>query len=120
MSDKLKSAFLSNMSHEIRTPLNAIVGFAQMLGEEGIGAEETSEFKDVIIKNTDLLLRLISDIIEMAMIEAGELKLHSEIRSVDDVISQVYDLWRFNQEATEKVIKSILYSSLPKNPPVKI
>jgi PAS domain S-box-containing protein len=102
MSDKLKSAFLSNMSHEIRTPLNAIVGFAQMLGEEGIGAEETSEFKDVIIKNTDLLLRLISDIIEMAMIEAGELKLHSEIRSVDDVISQVYDLWRFNQEATEK------------------
>jgi len=101
LSDKLKSAFLANMSHEIRTPLNAIVGFAQMLGEEGIEPAETSEFKNVILKNTDLLLRLISDIIEMAMIEAGELKIHSEIRSVDDTLKQVYQVWQYNNEVTK-------------------
>lgn len=98
LSDKLKSAFLANMSHEIRTPLNAIVGFAQMLGEEGIGLDETREFKDVIIKNTDLLLRLINDIIEMAMIEAGELKIHPENRKVSETIRQVYETWKFKDE----------------------
>lgn len=97
-SDKLKSAFLANMSHEIRTPLNAIVGFAQMLGEEGVDEEETREFKGVIIKNTDILLRLINDIIEMSMIEAGEIKIHSESRSVEQTIRQIFSIWEYNDE----------------------
>jgi PAS domain S-box-containing protein len=97
-SDKLKSAFLANMSHEIRTPLNAIVGFSQMLGEEGIDLDETREFKKVIIKNTDLLLRLINDIIEMSMIEAGELKIHPEPRLVEDTIRQIFETWKFKDE----------------------
>lgn len=100
-SDKLKSAFLANMSHEIRTPLNAIVGFSQMLGEEGIGLDETREFKKVIIKNTDLLLRLINDIIEMAMIEAGELKIHPEPRLIDDTIRQIFETWKFKDEVSD-------------------
>ncbi len=103
LSDKLKSAFLSNMSHEIRTPLNAIVGFAQMLGEEGIGEDETREFKGVIIKNTDLLLRLINDIIEMSMIEAGELKIHFENRRIKDLLFHIFHTW----ESRDEVIESI-------------
>jgi PAS domain S-box-containing protein len=99
-SDKLKSAFLANMSHEIRTPLNAIVGFSQMLGEEGVGLDETREFKSVIIKNTDLLLRLISDIIEMAMIEAGELKINPEHREVSATIRQIFETWQYKDEVT--------------------
>ncbi len=98
LSDKLKSAFLANMSHEIRTPLNAIVGFSQMLGEEGIGLDETREFKKVIIQNTDLLLRLINDIIEMAMIEAGELKINPEPRPVDTTIRQIFETWQYKEE----------------------
>ncbi|MCF8364703.1 MAG: response regulator [Bacteroidales bacterium] len=105
LSDKLKSAFLANMSHEIRTPLNAIVGFAQMLGEEGIGLEETHEFKAVIIKNTDVLLRLISDIIEMAMIEAGELKIHSENRAVGETMNQILQIWMMSSEVSENIEK---------------
>lgn len=111
LSDKLKSAFLANMSHEIRTPLNAIVGFAQMLGEEGIGMDETREFKDVIFKNTDLLLRLINDIIEMAMIEAGELKIHPENRKVSETIQQVFETWKFKDEvrgSQEKIKYSLV------------
>ncbi len=112
-SDKLKSAFLANMSHEIRTPLNAIVGFSQMLGEEGVGLEETREFKTVIIKNTDLLLRLISDIIEMAMIEAGELKIHSEPRPIHDTISQIYDGWKYKDEVVNSTGKINFNFSVP-------
>jgi PAS domain S-box-containing protein len=101
LSDRLKSAFLSNMSHEIRTPLNAIVGFAQMLGEEGVGEEESREFKSVIINNTDLLLRLINDIIEMSMIEAGELKIHFENRRIKDLLFHIFHTWESRDEVLE-------------------
>lgn len=69
-ADRLKSAFLANMSHEIRTPLNAIVGFSSMLGEtEDI--EERKQYMAIVEENNDLLLQLISDILDLSKIEAG-------------------------------------------------
>ncbi len=69
-ADKLKSAFLANMSHEIRTPLNAIVGFSQLLCDTS-SEDNKKEFADIILKNNDILLRLIDDILEQSKIEAG-------------------------------------------------
>ena len=69
-SDKLKSAFLANISHEIRTPLNAIVGFSSLLMNTE-SQEEKMEFNRIITTNTDLLLRLINDILDLSKIEAG-------------------------------------------------
>ena len=63
-ADKLKSAFLANMSHEIRTPLNAIIGFSNILAETD-DKEEKEEFVKIINKNSDLLLRLITDILDL-------------------------------------------------------
>lgn len=69
-ADRLKSAFLANMSHEIRTPLNAIVGFSSMLVETE-NQEEKLEYQNIIEENNDLLLQLISDILDLSKIEAG-------------------------------------------------
>ena len=69
-SNQLKSAFLANMSHEIRTPLNAIVGFSSLMGETG-DMEEKRQYMAIIEENNDLLLQLISDILDLSKIEAG-------------------------------------------------
>ena len=88
MSDRLKSMFLSNMSHEIRTPLNAIVGFSNMLPHVE-GKEEMEEYEGIIENNTNLLLQLISDILDMAKIEAGTYDFHETYVDVNSILDEI-------------------------------
>ncbi|MEG0890537.1 MAG: PAS domain-containing sensor histidine kinase [Bacteroidales bacterium] len=69
-SDNLKSAFLANMSHEIRTPLNAIVGFSRLISDTQ-NAEEREVYINIINSNSELLLKLINDILDLSKIESG-------------------------------------------------
>lgn len=69
-ADRLKSAFLANISHEIHTPLNAIVGFSSLLGET-TNMEERKQYIEIVERNNELLLQLISDILDLSKIEAG-------------------------------------------------
>jgi PAS domain S-box-containing protein len=74
-SDELKSSFLANMSHEIRTPMNSIIGFSNLLASEQIPDIQKKDFTNYIRTSSEILLNLVDDIIDIAKIEAGELKI---------------------------------------------
>ncbi|MCC8171177.1 MAG: two-component sensor histidine kinase [Parabacteroides sp.] len=73
-SNRLKSAFVANISHEIRTPLNAIVGFSELLDDAD--EEERSEFIRIIHNNTDLLLELVNDVLDLSRLDSYAFRLH--------------------------------------------
>lgn len=77
-ANQLKSAFVSNMSHEIRTPLNAIVGFSSLLINSVEPSEELQEYANIIQTNSNLLLQLISDILDVSRLESGKLQFNYE------------------------------------------
>jgi signal transduction histidine kinase len=111
-SDRMKSAYLGNMSHKIRTPLNAIVGFANLLTEEGVTNEEKSNFIDVIRRDTEQVLRLIDDIINIAKIDANQLSVNTQKVNINDVFGEVSDYFKAH-EKTDK-IKFAVKTMLPK------
>lgn len=88
-SNRLKSAFLANMSHEIRTPLNSIVGFSDVLAVGGSTEEEKQTYYEIIKSNSDLLLRLINDILDLSRLEANRVILTWEVCDVVQLCKQV-------------------------------
>lgn len=88
----LKESFLANMSHEIRTPLNAIVGFSDLLIQQGdeLSHQEKQMFSDTIHTNNDLLLKLINDILDVSRIESGEMDFVIRNYKVSDIMDKVY------------------------------
>ena len=90
-SDRLKSAFLANMSHEIRTPLNAIVGFSNLMNsEEVLEPEEREEFVKLINTNSDLLLKLINDILDLSRMESGKMSFVFDRHDLNVLINEIY------------------------------
>ncbi|MDD6210841.1 MAG: ATP-binding protein [Bacteroidales bacterium] len=93
-SDKMKSLFLANMSHEIRTPLNAVVGFSEILLTTDDPAEK-AEYVDIIQKNSNLLLQLISDVLDLSRIESGKSETNiqpTEMSALIDEVGKVHQL----------------------------
>ncbi|MFW5886546.1 MAG: ATP-binding protein [Bacteroidota bacterium] len=93
-SDKLKSAFLANMSHEIRTPMNAIIGFSDLLNNPELFEEERQEYHQIIKQNSDSLLKLIDDIIDIAKIEAGELVITKTPSPINQLIKELLTTYK--------------------------
>ena len=100
-SDRLKSAFLANMSHEIRTPLNSIVGFSDVLAVGGSTEEEQQSYYQIIKTNSDLLLRLINDILDLSRLEANRVTLTWEECDVVQLCSQVVASVSFSRQSSE-------------------
>ena len=90
-SDELKSIFLANMSHEIRTPLNAIVGFSSLLayGESDLTKDDIIEFTSLIEKNSQLLMVLISDILDLSKIESNTMEFNFCNISLHQVLNEI-------------------------------
>lgn len=92
-SDRLKSAFLANMSHEIRTPLNAIVGFSELLTTTDDPVKR-STFSQYVSSNSELLLGLISDILDVSKFEAGYVNFKYEQFNLSALFQEIYDTFQ--------------------------
>lgn len=109
-SNLLKSAFLANMSHEIRTPLNAIMGFSELLSQ----ATETEReaYTNIIKSNTNLLLQLINDILDISKIEAGTLEfIYSDV-DINNIMRDLEGIFNLRMEKNDTPVKLIRKSPL--------
>lgn len=114
-SDKLKSAFLANMSHEIRTPLNSIIGFSELLTDSDFDRVQRTDFARMINENGNSLLAILSDIMDLSKIEAGQVQVKKSTLFVSKLIAEIQK--EFTYKAAEKGIELRLDSL---NPPTLI
>lgn len=93
-SDRMKSSYLGNMSHKIRTPLNTIVGFANLLTEEELEAEQKENFINIIRNDTEQVLHLIDDMINLAKIDAEQYKLDIKATNINKMLNGLADYYK--------------------------
>ena len=101
-SDRLKSSFLANMSHEIRTPMNAIIGFTSLLNDTDLTTEDKDELTNRIVHNTNTLLHLIDDIIDIAKIESSQLVINKKNCNLNSMFDDLLDLFSENKKLINK------------------
>ncbi|MFW6103632.1 MAG: ATP-binding protein [Bacteroidota bacterium] len=99
-SDRLKSAFLKNMSHEIRTPMNGIMGFASLLENNQLEGEKVHDYVHLIKESGNRMLEMINNLLDIAMIESGEINVQHEEISLNPLMDDLYTL--FAPEAKKK------------------
>lgn len=88
-SDMLKSAFLANMSHEIRTPLNAIVGFSSLMQGEELSQEERAEYCAIVVNNSEMLLTLLNDILDISSLECGKIRFNYSAEEIVQICQHI-------------------------------
>ena len=93
-NDRLKSAFLANMSHEIRTPLNSIIGFSEILSDPDFESDQRYEFAQIITNSGNNLLAIISDIMDISKIEAGQVVVRKAFFSPQKLIQEIHDEYK--------------------------
>lgn len=91
-ADRLKTTFLANMSHEIRSPLNSIIGFSDLLKEKQVPERDREKYIDYISRSGNNLLNLINDIIDIAKIEAGQIRTIRKETSINGILSELFIL----------------------------
>lgn len=106
-----KTAFLANMSHEIRTPLNAIVGFAGLLANAS--ESERNSYVEIIKGNTNMLLQLVNDILDMSKIEAGTLEFIYSDTDVNQIMRELEGIFRLRLEEADSSVRIVFEPCLP-------
>jgi PAS domain S-box-containing protein len=110
-SDRLKTAFLHNISHEVRTPMNAIVGFSDLIIDPDLTPEIRNEFLQTIVQASNQLLSIITQIVSMATIEAGQEKIYEKEISLNSILKMLFE--QFTSEAGRKNISLKYNTALP-------
>jgi PAS domain S-box-containing protein len=114
-SNRLKSSFLANISHEIRTPLNSVVGFANLLLANDITNEIKEEYIEHINHNSEKLLQIIGDIIDLSRLESSQIEITYEEASVNSIINEIVDDARKIIKRNEKPIIIDVMNMLEEN-----
>jgi signal transduction histidine kinase/ActR/RegA family two-component response regulator len=103
-SDRLKSAFLANLSHEIRTPMNAIIGFADLLNMNELDDKTREKYVQIIQNSGNYLLSIISDIVEISHIEAGQVELNETEIDLHEFLDDVYSAFKVSVPKNKNVV----------------
>ena len=114
-SNRLKSSFLANISHEIRTPLNSVVGFANLLLANDITNEVKEEYIEHINHNSEKLLQIIGDIIDLSRLESSQIEITYEEASVNSIVNEIVDEARKIVKRNEKSIIINVMNMLEEN-----
>ncbi len=116
-SDKLKTAFLANLSHEIRTPMNGILGFVDILKDD-LPVAEQHGYLDIIADCSNQLLSIITDIIEVSIIEAGQMKVIPAVINLSKMMSDIYKTMQIKASMSPGV--EFHMPEMPENGPISI
>jgi PAS domain S-box-containing protein len=103
-SNRLKTSFLANISHEIRTPLNSVVGFSNLLLSNDLTQEVKEEYIEHINHNSEKLLQIIGDIIDLSRLESSQIEITYEEASVNEIVNEIIDEARQMIRRNEKPI----------------
>ena len=111
-SNRLKSSFLANISHEIRTPLNSVVGFANLLLSNDLTNEVKEEYIEHINHNSEKLLQIIGDIIDLSRLESAQIEITYEEASINSIVNEIVDearkVIRRNEKSIIVIVKNLL------------
>jgi signal transduction histidine kinase len=94
--NQLKSRFLSNISHEIRTPMNAIMGFSDLLKSSALSTSEREEYIQYISHNSQALLKVMDNIMDLTLLETGSLNIKQEEVFAEELFIEIYDYYNSN------------------------
>ncbi len=110
-SDRLKTAFLHNVSHEIRTPMNAIIGFSSLLNEPDLLESDRQQYTEIIFQSSNQLLSIINDIVDVANIESGQVKVNMTRTDLNFSLRNLYE--QFSYSGKQYKIPITLSAGLP-------
>jgi len=112
-SDRLKTAFLHNVSHEIRTPMNAIMGFSTLLNDPELNSSDRIQFTDIIRQSGNQLLSIINDIVDLASIETGQMKVNLRSININRALKSLCEQFSYKERAQK--VKLALKTPLKNN-----
>ena len=94
---RVKTRFLSNISHEIRTPMNAIIGFSHLLGEDDVDGNQREAYINHITRNSNSLLNMMDNLIDLTLIETGNLQLKEDEVGIYEMLKGLYDHYNLDR-----------------------
>ncbi len=105
---RVRTRFLANISHEVRTPMNAIMGFSSLLSDNNLDNDQKEEYLNHINYNSNTLLQILDNLIDLTLLETGNLRLRKEEVELESLLKQIYDFYNLGRHRSGKTQVAIL------------